>query len=71
MVFDSSELDGVKCPNGHRLKATIAEARRSASIRCPRCGARTTFDGRQADTELQKVDRAFADLKKSLDNFGR
>lgn len=71
MVFDGASLDGVKCPNGHPLKATLAEARRSATIRCPRCGGTVTFDGRQADNELRKVDRAMDDLKRTIAKFGK
>lgn len=71
MVFDDAQLDGVQCPNGHPLKVTMAQARRSATIRCARCDGTTKIDGRQADRNLREVDRAFDDLKKTVKNFGR
>ena len=71
MVFDKAELDAVKCPNGHPVKVILAQARRSATISCPRCGGTVKLDGRQAEQELRKVDRAMDDLERTIKNFGK
>ena len=71
-AFDpSTDIATVKCPNGHAVKITLGEARRSMKLKCPNCSANIVIDGSSLDREMGKVDAEWDKLQRTLKNFGR
>jgi hypothetical protein len=60
-VFDDSPL-GVECPEcGAPISATIGQARRSPTVKCP--------NGHSVKLETSSLDRGLKDVQKGLDGL--
>jgi hypothetical protein len=68
---DTTELATVNCPNGHPIKITLGEARRSQTVRCSRCAATVAINGADVKRKMADIDREWDKLQRTLKNFGR
>ena len=63
-IIDKSVIE-VTCSNGHKVKKTIGELRRSPTFNCPQCGQPIEINGAELDRDIRKIERDLDDL------FGR
>ena len=68
---DTTELGTVDCPNGHPVKITLGQAKRSKTIRCTRCSAVIEIDGTDVKRKMAEIDREMDKLERTLKSFGR
>lgn len=65
-LFDDENMD-VPCGKcGHNMKTSVATLKRNPLLTCSSCGTQTQIDAKQFKGELDKVDRALADLKRKF-----
>lgn len=67
-LIDDSEVD-LPCENcGHVTKKNIGWIKSHSEFICV-CGTRISLDTDEFRSDLAKIERAFADLQSTLDNF--
>lgn len=71
-----SNLDGqsidLPCPHCQRkLSQTIGKIKTNPTLRCPNCGQTFSVDANQFRTEIAKVEKALADLGRTLGRLGK
>ena len=65
-AFDDQKLD-VPCQKcGHKMRASVATLKRNPLLTCSSCGTQTQVHADQFKSDLNKVDRALADLKRKF-----
>lgn len=69
-------LDGqtieLPCPNcGRKLPQTVAKIKTNPTLRCTGCGNSFRVDANQFRTEISKVEKSLADLKRTLGRLGK
>jgi transposase-like protein len=61
-LVDAAEFD-IDCPNCRRkITQTIGKARSKTRVTCPSCGQGVTFDTREFDAAVKKIERELSKL---------
>lgn len=71
-----SELDSQRielpCPNcGHKLSERIGKIKTNPTLICNGCGNSFSVDATAFTKEFKKIEKALADLRKTLGRFGK
>jgi len=71
-----SELDSqnieIPCPNcGHKLSERIGKIKTNPTVICSACSVPFAVDATAFTREFQKVEKALADLKRTLGRLGK
>ena len=68
--FDKEQID-IPCEGcGRKAKKTIGWIKRNKQLICT-CGAIINLETSQFTRELQKIEKSFLDLEKTLKKFGK
>ena len=71
-AFDDRTLVATAtCSNGHPIKIMLGQAKRSQTVRCPRCSGSVAIDGRTLRRDMRAIDREWDKLQRTLKNLGR
>ena len=68
--LDSAEIE-IPCENcSRKTKKNIGWIKSHKDFACA-CGTKITLDTNQFKTEIDKVEKSFAELQKTIKNFGK
>ena len=66
----SSEKLDVECDCGRSVSRTIAQWRRSPTMKCPQCGTMIEVDVSDFDRSVREIDRSLARLDRQIGKIG-
>jgi uncharacterized Zn finger protein len=70
-MLDSQSIE-IPCPNCSRKRSeTIGKIKTNPTLRCVSCGKEFKVDARQFTTEFAKVEKALADLQRTIGRPGK
>jgi transcription elongation factor Elf1 len=60
------------CPHcGHKISETIGKLKTNPKLTCTRCKGGISVDATHMRTEIAKAEKSIADLKRTIERFGK
>lgn len=70
-ILDDSPIE-LTCPGcGHKFKERIGKLKTNPKLPCPSCRLEISIEADSLNAAVKKVDKSMADLRKTLDSFGK